>query len=382
MKNYHHNSASGIYVHIPYCRQACHYCNFHFSTQLKSKDALITALLEEIVQRKKYLPQEFINSIYFGGGTPSLFSSQEIETIFQRIKENYEVSFIAEWTMEVNPDDVTDKLLEHYVKMGVNRLSIGIQSFHDRELKFMNRAHDSIQAKECVKLAKKHGLNKISVDLIYGVPDSTKESWKENLDQFIELNVDHLSAYNLTLEEKTAYHHLVKQGKAEAPDQDLCADQFMELMAFAKKHNFEHYEISNFARNGMLAIHNTNYWKEKCFIGFGPGAHSFNGKNRQWNVSDNQKYIKALSEGLEYFESEPLDTISSYNEYVMTSLRTQWGVQKKRIKEFAFENHFQSIASLYVDQKKLVETESAFMLTDDGKMIADRIIEDLFKEHE
>lgn len=347
---------------------------------MQSKDALITALLEEIVQRKNYLPENFINSIYFGGGTPSLFSGKEIHEIYRKIQENYVVSFIAEWTIEVNPDDVTDELLERYVKMGVNRLSIGIQSFHDSELQFMNRAHNAKQAKACVQLAKKHGLHKISVDLIYGVPGSSLPSWKENLDQFLELDVDHLSAYNLTLEEKTAYHHLVKQGKAAAPDQDLCADQFSYLMEFAKQNKFEHYEISNFARNGMLAIHNTNYWKEKNFIGFGPGAHSFNGSSRQWNVSNNQKYIKALNEGLEYFESEALDTISSYNEYIMTSLRTQWGVQKKRLKEFAFEDHFQGIASLYIEQKKLVETAHAYILSDDGKMIADRIVADLFKD--
>lgn len=345
---------------------------------MQSKDALITALLEEIVQRKNYLPQNFINSIYFGGGTPSLFSGEDIHHIYKKIQENFVISFISEWTIEVNPDDVTDELLESYLKMGVNRLSIGIQSFHDRELQFMNRAHNVQQAKESVRLAKKHGLHKISVDLIYGVPGSTKSSWKENLDQFLELDVDHLSAYNLTMEEKTAYHHLVKQGKAEAPDQDLCADQFSQLMEFAKNHSYEHYEISNFARNGMLAIHNTNYWKEKGFIGFGPGAHSFNGTSRQWNVSHNQKYITALSEGLEYFESEERNTISSYNEYVMTSLRTQWGVQKKRIKDFPFEDHFQKNVSAYVDQKKIVETSLAFILTDEGKMIADRIIEDLF----
>ena len=323
---------AGIYIHIPFCKKACHYCNFHFSTSTKQIEPLVDCLLKEIVLRKDYT-KETIETIYFGGGTPSILSAEQIQKILQAVKDNYIVSNDAEITLESNPDDIAaDKLLQ-WKAMGINRLSIGIQSFREEDLLWMNRAHNASQAYNCIKLAQEYGFNNITIDLIYGVPNLSDEHWKENINTALSLNIPHLSCYALTVEPKTALDKLIQTKKKEAVDTDKQATHFLILMEALNNAGFEHYEISNFAIPGYRSKHNSSYWQGKHYVGIGPSAHSFNGDSRQWNVANNALYIQAINNNILPSEKEILTPHQQFNEYVMTALRTIDGIDLNYLTE-------------------------------------------------
>lgn len=368
---------SGIYIHIPFCKQACHYCDFHFSTSMKLKADLIHALLKELELRKDYLKEEKLSSIYFGGGTPSLLSFEELSAIFDKIRQFFSVEENAEITLEANPDDLSAAKLEMLKDTPVNRLSIGIQSFSDQDLQFMNRAHNSKEAHQCVELAQKYGFENLTVDLIYGSPTTSDEQWIKNIDRLYEYDIPHLSCYCLTVEPKTALAHFVKTGKAADVDDEQASRQFNILMDKMEARGYEHYEISNFAKPGRHAIHNSNYWRGEAYLGVGPSAHSYDRQSRQWNVANNSKYIKAIEEGVLPFEKEDLTPEQRYNEYVMTGLRTKWGVELDRI-DPAFQPHFLREAATYLEEGKIEKKGKAFVLTRAGKHLADRIAMELF----
>jgi len=373
---------AGIYIHIPFCRQACHYCDFHFSTSLKQKDAFIQALLKEIKLRKNYLPaKEAIGTIYLGGGTPSLLEQQDLEKIFSMLHACFEVDKNAEVTLEANPDDLTDNRINMLKGTPVNRLSIGIQSFDNAELRWMNRAHDAQMAAASVRRAQDAGFANISVDLIYGSPLLSNENWIKNLQRVHDMQVPHLSAYSLTVESRTALADMIKKNKTAAPDENKSAEQLGLLMEFAKGHQLEQYEISNFCRDGKYSRHNSSYWKRIPYIGFGPSAHSYDGLSRQWNISNNTSYIKSIDEGTVPFTSEILTRTQAYNEYIMTSLRTKWGVSHSILHQQAGEElaaYFSAHVKSFIADGTVQENEQVYTLTDKGKFLADRIASDLF----
>ena len=372
---------AGIYIHIPFCKQACNYCNFHFSTSLDLKEDLLKCLEKEIILRKNYLEGRQIQTIYFGGGTPSLLSTDEIKKLLQAIYSNFEVIENAEFTLEANPDDLTKEKLSELKNAGINRLSIGVQSFFDKELKWMNRSHDAIQAENCIRNAKEIGFDNITIDLIYGVPGLTNTEWKQNLEKAIELNIDHLSCYALTVEPKTALYHQIEKDKLPPLNEQQAAEQFEILMAFAKQTGFEHYEISNFARDKKYSKHNTSYWKGNWYLGIGPSAHSFNSSTRQWNIANNALYIKNINEDKDPSETEILTIPQQYNEFVMISLRTMWGMDLHEIKNRFGETYLHLIqkeSARYIQSGDIVLENEKMKLSDKGKLIADKIISDLF----
>ena len=289
-------AGAGIYIHIPFCRQACNYCNFHFSTSLKYKDELLASLKQELALRREYLQGREISTIYFGGGTPSLLTADEINDIFDTICRHYPVNKLAEFTLEANPDDLSASYVRSLTHTPVDRLSIGVQSFRDEDLRFMNRAHNAQQADYAIKAAQDAGITNLSIDLIYGTPGLTDAAWKDNLDKVRQLSIPHFSAYALTVEEKTALHHAIKAKKVRPLDPEQAAGQFVLMADFAAQNGYDHYEISNLGLPGMHGVHNTNYWKGVHYLGIGPAAHSFNGASRRWNVASNALYIKGITE--------------------------------------------------------------------------------------
>ncbi len=323
---------AGLYIHIPFCKQKCHYCDFHFSVSLRNKSALLEALKKEIVLRKNEL-DETIETIYFGGGTPSLLTVDELGDIFNTINVNYNIVKEAEITLEANPDDLSKAFLTNLKKVGFNRLSIGVQSFFDGDLQFMNRAHTSKEAFDTIKQAQDVGFKNISLDLIYGIPGLSLDKWQQNLETFLSLDIPHLSSYALTVEPKTALAHFIKSKKIEPLDEDLAKAHFDILKEFMKANNFEHYEVSNFAKKDFLSKHNTAYWKGKSYLGIGPSAHSFHTNSRSWNISNNSKYIKAIHENTLPNEVENLSISMRFNEYLLTGLRTSWGIDLKKVKK-------------------------------------------------
>ena len=371
---------SGIYVHIPFCKQKCHYCNFHFSVSIKNKRKLIDALIMEIEIQKDFLEDQTITSLYFGGGTPSILSKEELLYIKDAITKYYSFNEGMEFTIEANPDDLNRAFLEDLKLIGVNRLSVGIQSFIDEELSLMNRAHNSAEAKSCIKTALELGFDDISIDLIFGIPGSDMKSWKSNLNKALEFKVPHFSIYNLTVEDKTALAHFVRKGKVKMIDEALMAEQFDYTHDLLTENEFEHYEISNYSLPGRYAKHNTAYWQGEPYLGLGPSAHSFDGKKRQWNIASNSKYITALEQGSISSDSELLTKTDHYNEFVLTGLRTMWGCNKNRLKAFGstFENHFLREAQVYIKDSFLSEKGDAFCLTKKGLLFADKISSTLF----
>ncbi len=370
----------GIYLHIPFCRKACTYCDFHFSTQLKTKGILVDAICKEIALQNDFLKEKKIDSIYFGGGTPSVLEKNELEKIFATLAKHFIWDKNIEITLECNPDDLTREKLLELKTIGVNRLSIGLQSFNDEELKWMNRLHTAEESVACVKLAQEIGFKNISIDLIYGSKFQTVESWKKTLEKALSLNVQHISSYNLTVEEKTPLGHSVNEGKEKAVDDEKSSEQFIVLMDTLHNNGFEHYEISNFALKGFEAVHNTNYWKGAKYLGLGPSAHSFNGVARQWNISNNSIYTNAINSGTEFFETETLTKLNRYNEYVLTRLRTKWGCDLNYIKtEFGttFAEHFSETSAAFIPAD-LQRTDSNYSLTKMGKLMADKIAMELF----
>jgi len=371
---------SGIYIHIPFCKQACHYCNFHFSTSLNKKDEVIDAICKEIITRKEYLTEKKLESIYFGGGTPSLLKEADFVKIFDTISKYFEFDVGTEITLEANPDDLTPTMLGMLKSNQVNRLSIGIQSFFDEDLQFYNRAHTGAEAHKSIQLSQEAGFENITVDLIYGSPTTTDAMWMQNIASALEFNIPHISCYCLTVEEKTPLHHFIKTGKVRDVSDKQAVRQFDLLVEELESNDYIHYEISNFAQKDNFAIHNSNYWNQKTYLGIGPSAHSFNGFSRQWNVANNVKYLEGINSGNLFFEIEELTTNQVYNEYILTSLRTLWGVNEKMIKSLgdSIQDHFNREIQK-IDPTYLIHEKGAYRLSKEGKHFADRIASDLFR---
>ena len=362
----------GIYIHIPFCKQACHYCNFHFATSLHYKNDFIAALLKEIVLQKNYLQNETVETIYFGGGTPSLLSIEDLVLIIEKIKSVFIVVTGAEITLETNPDDITDTKLADWKEVGINRLSIGIQSFFEEDLKWMNRAHTAQQAIDNLQLARNY-FDNITLDLIYGTPQLTNEKWKHNVDTAISLNIPHLSCYALTVEPKTPLDKMIQQHKSEDINPDKQSEQFLLLMQWTEEAGYEHYEISNFAKPGWRSRHNSSYWQGKNYLGLGPSAHSFNGTSRQWNISNNNNYIESIVKGIVPFEIEVLTETQRFNEYIMTSLRTMEG-----LKLDITGNGLLNKSQKFITSGLMKLENNSLVLTREGKLLADGIAAELF----
>ncbi|MEI6489912.1 MAG: radical SAM family heme chaperone HemW [Bacteroidota bacterium] len=372
---------AGIYIHIPFCKQACNYCDFHFSTSLKNKDGFLIALKNEIELQKDYLSNETISTIYFGGGTPSLLSEAELMSVFEMLHREFVIAPTAEITLEANPDDITKEKINELKHTPVNRLSIGIQSFFDEDLKLMNRAHTSKEAETAVKLSQDKGFENITIDLIYGIPTLTNQNWKHNLNTTFDLEVKHISAYCLTVEPKTALAHQIKTGKISNVDEQQSSEHFEMMLEEMNKHGFTQYEISNFCKPGFHSKHNSSYWLKENYLGLGPSAHSFNGTSRQWNISNNPLYIQALLKGEMNYEKEELTSNQRYNEYVLTSLRTMWGSDLGYVETqfgIPYLTHCMAEARPYLESKKLLLKENKLFLSDQGKLFADKIASDLF----
>ena len=371
---------SGIYIHIPFCKQACFYCDFHFSTSLKKKEDMILSLIKEIELRKNEVQNTVLETIYFGGGTPSVLSVDEIQLLIDNIYKNHTVVENPEITLEANPDDLSQEKIIELSKSPINRLSIGVQSFFEKDLKLMNRAHNSKEAKECLALAKQY-FDNISVDLIYGIPDCSNQEWVENIHTALSFGIPHISSYALTVEPKTALASFIKKGIIKNVDDEKAQEQFHILISILEKENFVHYETSNFGKKGFLSKNNTAYWLGKPYLGIGPSAHSFNGKQRSWNVRSNAKYIKSIQDNVLPIERETLTKTDGYNEYIMTGLRTVWGVSFAKISTNFGEkylNYLKKQSEKYIQQELLYLENGILKTTPKGKFLSDGIASDLF----
>ena len=372
---------AGIYLHIPFCKQACNYCDFHFSTSMKMKVDFVKAIIQEIELRKDVFANKFISSIYFGGGTPSLLSKEELDMIFEKLYKSFTINADAEITLEANPDDLNfDKILQ-LKGTPINRLSIGVQSFRDEDLKYMNRAHTAIEALNSIKVAQDVGFQNITIDLIYGTPGMSNEDWKYNLRKSFSLNLPHISSYALTVEEKTPLYYQILKNNIDPVDEQQSADQFKILIDEMLRYDYEQYEISNFCKDNSYSKHNTSYWKKDHYLGLGPSAHSYFGNSRLWNLSNNVKYIKALSASQLPLVKENLNTQDMYNEYIMTSLRTKWGCSLIEIeKDYSrsYLNYFKVQIKGHKMKGHIIENKGVYTLSEKGKLIADRITSDLF----
>jgi len=370
---------SGIYIHIPFCKQACYYCDFHFSTSLKKKPELLDAICKELILRKDELKSE-VQTIYFGGGTPSLLTSEELQQIFDTIYENYAVSKNPEITLEANPDDLSKDLLIQLSKSPINRLSIGVQSFFEEDLKLMNRAHNASEALECIKDAM-HYFNNSSIDLIYGIPGLSNKRWEENLKIATSLKVPHLSCYALTVEPKTALETFIKKGIVPPVDDVSAARHYKMLLKITEKEGYENYEFSNFGKPGFHSQNNTAYWQGKPYLGIGPSAHSYDGDTRSWNISNNAKYIKSIEAGELPLEREILSETDKYNEYIMTGLRTKWGVSLEIVEKIFGKKHRDYVleqAKEHLETNLLVLDGNVLKVTRKGKFLSDGIASSLF----
>lgn len=380
---------SGIYLHIPFCKQACYYCDFHFSTSLKKKTEMIEAIVNELLLRKNEFKDEVVETIYFGGGTPSLLSIEELQLLLNTIHHNYTVSDHPEITLEANPDDLmchTERnrsggiIFKDYKSIGINRLSIGVQSFFEDDLKLMNRAHNSEEAEACLAEAIRY-FDNISIDLIYGMPNMDNAKWIKNIEKALSFNIPHISSYALTIEPKTALASFIKKGTIKAVDDTVAEEHFSILVDKLTKAGYVAYEISNFGKHGFFSKHNTSYWQGKKYMGIGPSAHSFDGEHRSWNIKNNTKYIKAISERKLPMEMETLTIANQYNEYVMTGLRTIWGVSLSKIKVDFGEKYHQHIlkeAKKHIENKVLQLDGDILLTTQKGKFLCDGIASDLF----
>ena len=371
---------SAIYIHIPYCKKKCSYCNFHFSINQSGIDEMINSIVKELELRKKYLNSE-IKTIYFGGGTPSILNKKHLEKLFDKIRSTFKISENAEISFECNPDDLNKEKLILLKYLGVNRLSIGIQSFDDKDLKFMNRSHNSDEAINSVKLAQEVGFDNISIDLIYSLPSQSVENWQKNLEIAFSLNIQHISSYSLTIEKNTQLSHLIKTKKITELDEKTSSEHFNLLLKESKKNEFIQYEISNFGKEGYFSKHNSSYWENKNYLGIGPSAHSYNGESRSWNISNNKNYIEIISENKLPSETEILTKNQKYNEYIFTSLRTMWGVDLKLVQEKFDEKIYNYLLLQVVKWKEtsdILHTKNTLKLTEKGKLLADAIASDLF----
>jgi oxygen-independent coproporphyrinogen-3 oxidase len=374
----------GLYLHIPFCKQACHYCDFHFSTSMALKGKLVDALVREVELRRDYLgPQATLDTIYFGGGTPSLLTAAELDTLFGAIHRHFKIAPQAEVTLEANPDDLTTTKLQELATSPINRLSIGLQSFHEPHLRLMNRAHTAVESARCVRLAQDAGFENISVDLIYGVPAPDHGIWEQDMAAAFALNVPHLSCYALTIEPNTVFGRRLRKGQFTPPPDDFVARQFEMLLAQIAAHGYEQYEISNFCRPGRESRHNSNYWRGVPYLGLGPSAHSFDGTSREFAVANNRRYVTSLLEQNEVpITRELLSSTDQANEYLMTSLRTARGCDLARLRqEFGVDLRAQRadyLRDLEQNQWATLHGE-VLVLTDQGKLLADHITLELFQ---
>jgi oxygen-independent coproporphyrinogen III oxidase len=370
---------AGIYIHIPFCKQACHYCDFHFSTNQSHRTAMCTAIAKELALQADYLNGEKIATLYWGGGTPSLLTAAELQIILDSVNKHFSLEENLEQTLEANPDDLTTEKLVLLRNLGFNRLSIGIQSFDDEVLKFFNRAHSAKEALKCMELARDAGFNNISMDLIYAIPGQSVDNWKKNIDRALALHPEHISAYSLTIEEKTVFGNWNRKGKLKPAEENDAALHFTTLMDVAEQNGYEHYEISNFCKPGFYSRHNSSYWKQAHYLGVGPSAHSYNSVSRQANVSINSRYQKSIEAGIVPAEIEVLTRENKINEYIFTTLRTSWGCDLSHLRE----THGYDLASTEVLQKMkaqewVIQRGTILLLTRKGKLLADQIASDLF----
>lgn len=371
---------AGIYIHIPFCKQACHYCDFHFSTSLKKRDEMIEALVKELTMRTSEI-QEPIETIYFGGGTPSLLSIKEIEFILEEVYSNYNVITRPEITLEANPDDLSEEIIIAFSKTKINRLSIGVQSFFEEDLTLMNRAHNAKEANQCLSVATRY-FDNITLDLIYGMPNMTNEKWLANINKALSFGVSHISSYALTVEPKTALEKLIQKGTIEAPKDDVASEHFKILMSTLEANGFVHYELSNFGKPNYFSKHNTSYWLGKHYIGIGPSAHSFNGKERGWNVANNSQYIKEIKENKLPEERELLSKNDRFNEYVMTGLRTIFGVSLSKVERdfgFYYREYLLKKSVRFLEEGLLsLQEDELLKTTPRGKFLCDGIASEIF----
>jgi oxygen-independent coproporphyrinogen III oxidase len=374
---------AGIYIHIPFCKKACFYCDFHFDVSFKHKDDVLHAMHTELAQRVSFFDKdEEIQSIYFGGGTPSVLSKDELASIMDALQSNYNIATHAEITYECNPDDLSLTYLRQIKSLGVNRLSIGVQSFNDKHLKWMNRSHNSEQSLQCVDMAANVGFTDISIDLIYGVPSLKSMEWQDTVERALALPINHLSAYGLTLEPNTPYQRLVDQKKYETPREGVAAKHFKALVKTIKENGWDHYEVSNFCKSGNYSKHNTAYWQNKKYLGLGPSAHSFSGSHRLWNVSNNADYVTKISTGQPYYDSEILTNEDRINESLLTGLRTKWGVQVAELKEkynYDVMNLYSNNINEWQEKGWVTTGQNELKLTSTGLLFADYIASELFK---
>jgi len=370
---------AGIYIHIPFCKRACHYCNFHFSTSLKHKDTLVSAILKEIDLRAKNWKDLNFETIYFGGGTPSILPAHQIEEILKKIYQKFKIADKPEITLEANPDDLNREKLKAYKTMGINRLSIGIQSFFDEDLKKLNRSHNAQQAQEVIHKAQSVGFENITVDLIYGIPGLSDDKWQQNIQKVLDAKVPHISAYALTVEPKTALSWQINKGVFPVVSDEQAARQFKILRDILLANGFEHYEISNFGKPYFHSRHNTAYWQNKAYLGLGPAAHSYKNKQRRWNIANNAVYIKNVNND-NYYEIEDLSPRDIYNETIMTGLRTSNGVILEHIAKID-KNYLSDLinsSQKYVENQQLILTETHLKPHHDALFIIEGIISDLF----
>ncbi len=375
------NETAGIYIHIPFCKQACHYCDFHFSTSMKKKEDIVQALAKELELRKSEFESVTVGTIYFGGGTPSVLSPSEIQFLIDAVYKHYKVVPDPEITLEANPDDLSKSQILALAKSRINRLSIGIQSFFEADLKLMNRAHNAQEAKACLEEATKH-FDNISLDLIYGIPGATNAQWLANIEMALSFGIPHISSYALTVEPKTALAAFIKKGAIANVDDDQAHEQFHLLKDQLEAAGFVHYELSNFGKEGYFSKNNTAYWQSKSYIGIGPSAHSFNGKQRGWNINNNSKYLAAIAANELPIELETLTETDQYNEYVMTGLRTIWGVSIAKVqRDFGteFKDYLLKNAESFISQGLLDLKDDHLCVTKKGQFLCDGIASELFR---
>jgi oxygen-independent coproporphyrinogen III oxidase len=374
---------SGLYIHIPFCRKACIYCNFHFSTSLKRKTELIQAIILELNLRKDYVNNDIIKTIYLGGGTPSVLEVGEIKLLLEVIYKNYNVAHQPEITLEANPEDLEINYLSELINLGINRLSIGVQSFFEEDLKYLGRVHSALQAEKAVLDAREAGFVNISIDMIYGIPGLSIQRWRQNLEKITNFDIPHFSAYCLTKEPKTILDYQVRKKIKSQTDDELIRSHFFELLDFTSKYDYRHYEISNFCKDGFFSKHNSAYWLNEPYLGTGPSAHSYDLISRQWNIAINSEYIARINSGIPYFEKEILSEKDKFNEYLMLSLRTSWGANLKKlgslIDEAGFDVFYKSLKH-YIDQDKIIQNDDFIYFTPEGILLSDGILSDLFIE--
>ncbi len=372
---------AGIYIHIPYCRKVCYYCDFHFTASFRDVDPVISAIIKELEERKHYLKGDKIDTIYFGGGTPSAVDFVNIKAILEKIYGEFTIAENPEITLEANPDDLHPSYFKNIKSIGINRLSIGVQSFIERDLKWMNRRHSAEKSADSVKFAYDNGFTNINIDLIYGIPGMSNEEWKFNLDKFFELEIPHLSAYHLTIEPKTVFGVQKKKGKLTEIEEEASVTQFEILLEETAKRGYQHYEISNFAKEEYFSKHNLGYWKNHLYLGAGPSAHSFDGTSRRWNTKLHKVYIEKAGTGAGYFEEEVLTKEEQFNDYILTNLRTMWGINLNTIKlQFGESYALETTKTADKYKEYLAFGPDIIKLNNKGKFIADRIASEFFTD--